>query len=73
MHYYDLKLHMVGQRREGAIPFPEIVVLSAAAENDLTVFLLHIRRLRERRKSSDKGKKLPETCSYKQYQKSDNL
>ncbi|MFR3331768.1 MAG: transposase [Odoribacter splanchnicus] len=38
MYYYGLKLHMVGQRREGAIPFPEIVVLSSAAENDLTVF-----------------------------------
>lgn len=106
MYYYGLKLHMVGQRREGAIPFPEIVVLSSAAENDLTVsktnvchilperpflqtrftatslslviairlkYLLHIRRLRESRKSSDKGKRLPETCSQKQYQKSDNL
>lgn len=38
MYYYGLKLHLVGQRREGAIPFPEIVVLSSAAENDLTVF-----------------------------------
>lgn len=103
MYYYGLKLHMVGHHREGAIPFPEIVVLSAAAENDLTVFknecvpylagktiladkiycdfsffgdsnpVKVLRRLRERRKSSDKGTKLPETCSHKQYQESDNL
>ena len=104
MYYYGMKLHLVGQRREGTIPFPEIVVLSPAAENDLTVFknecvpylaaktiladkiysdfsffnesnpglryLLHIRRLRESRKSSDKGKKLPEICSHRLYPKS---
>ena len=38
MYYYGMKLHMVGQRREGTIPFPEMIALTPAAENDLTVF-----------------------------------
>lgn len=38
MYYYGMKLHMVGQRREGTIPFPEMIALTPASENDLTVF-----------------------------------
>lgn len=38
MYYYGMKLHMVRQRREGTIPFPEMTVLTPALENDLTVF-----------------------------------
>lgn len=38
MYYYGMKLHMVGQQREGTIPFPEMIVLTPASENDLTVF-----------------------------------
>lgn len=38
MYYYGMKLHMVGLRRNGTIPFPEMIALSSAAENDLTVF-----------------------------------
>lgn len=38
MYYYGMELHMVGQRREGTIPFPEMTVLTPALENDLTVF-----------------------------------
>ena len=38
MYYYGLKLHMVGQRREGTIPFPEMMAITSASENDLTVF-----------------------------------
>ncbi|MDY4043015.1 MAG: hypothetical protein SOY65_04305 [Marinifilaceae bacterium] len=33
-----MKLHMVGQRRKGRIPSPEMIVLTSASENDLTVF-----------------------------------
>lgn len=33
-----MKLYMVGQRRKGTIPFPEMMVITTAAENDLTVF-----------------------------------
>lgn len=33
-----MKLHMVGQQRKGKMPFPEIIVLTSASENDLTVF-----------------------------------
>jgi len=29
---------MVGQRREGTMPFPEMVAITPASENDLTVF-----------------------------------
>lgn len=38
MYYHGMKLHMVGQRREGTIPFPEMMVITPASENDLTVF-----------------------------------
>ena len=38
MYYYGLKLHMVGQRRKGRIPFPEKIALTSASDNDLTVF-----------------------------------
>lgn len=38
MYYYGMKLHMVGQRRERTIPFPEVIALTPASENDLTVF-----------------------------------
>lgn len=33
-----MKLHMVGQRREGTLPFPEMITLTPASDNDLTVF-----------------------------------
>ncbi len=38
MYYYDMKLHMVGKRREETIPFPEMMAIMSASENDLTVF-----------------------------------
>ena len=38
MFYYGLKLHLLGYRRKGTIPFPEILSFSAASENDLKVF-----------------------------------
>lgn len=38
MSYYGMKLHMVGQRREGRITFPEMMALTLASDNDLTVF-----------------------------------
>ena len=39
MYYYGLNRHIVDKRREGTILFfPEIVTLSSAAENNLTVF-----------------------------------
>ena len=38
MYYYGMKLHMVGQRREGTFPFPEMITLTPASDNDLTVF-----------------------------------
>lgn len=38
MYYYGLKLHLLGFQRSGTIPFPEFIAISAASENDLTVF-----------------------------------
>lgn len=38
MYYHGLKLHYVGYRRKGHLPFPCQLVLSPASENDLAVF-----------------------------------
>ena len=38
MYYFGLKLHAVAFRRKGTIPFSEMLILSAADENDSTVF-----------------------------------
>ncbi|WP_204336842.1 transposase [Cryomorpha ignava] len=38
MWYHGLKLHALGFRREGKMPFPEQVLLTPASENDLNVF-----------------------------------
>jgi len=38
MYYYGLKLHLLGFRRPGRIPFPEFIGITAASENDLTAF-----------------------------------
>jgi len=38
MYYYGLKLHLLGFRRLGTIPFPELIGITAASENDLTAF-----------------------------------
>lgn len=37
MYYFGLKLHTLALRRVGTIPFPEMIILSSADENDLTV------------------------------------
>ena len=37
MYYFGLKLHALAFRRQGTLPFPEMLILSSAAENDLTV------------------------------------
>jgi len=38
MFYYGLKLHLLGFRRPGTIPFPELIGITAVSENDLTAF-----------------------------------
>jgi hypothetical protein len=38
MYYYGLKLNLLGFRRKGTIPFPEMFSLSAASQNDLNAF-----------------------------------
>lgn len=37
MYYFGLKFHTLAFRRKGTIPFPEMIILSSAGENDLTV------------------------------------
>lgn len=37
IYYFGLKIHTLAFRREGTIPFPEMIILSSAEENDLTV------------------------------------
>lgn len=38
MYYYGMKLHVVGHRRNKTLPFPEIIALTYASENDLSIF-----------------------------------
>jgi hypothetical protein len=38
IYYYGLKLHALGWWQNGKLPWPESIVLTSAAENDLTVF-----------------------------------
>ncbi len=38
MYYYGLKLHMLGFRREGALPYPEQVIYTPASVNDINVY-----------------------------------
>jgi hypothetical protein len=38
IYYYGLKLHALGFKREGQLPFPEQFQLTPASENDLTLF-----------------------------------
>lgn len=34
LHYYGVKLHILGQRQEGSIPFPDYIGITPASEND---------------------------------------
>ena len=38
LYYYGLKLHILGWKREGTLPWPESIVVTSAADNDLSVF-----------------------------------
>lgn len=38
MYYYGAKLHTLGFRRVGKLPYPEQIVISKASENDLTIY-----------------------------------
>lgn len=38
MYYHGLKLHALGFRRDGKLPFPEQLLITPASVNDLTVF-----------------------------------
>jgi len=37
-YYYGMKLHVLASKRKSTIPFPESLVLTTAAENDLNAF-----------------------------------
>ena len=34
LHYYGVKLHILGQRQEGCLPFPDYIGITPASEND---------------------------------------
>ena len=38
MYYYGMKLHMLGFRREGKLPYPEEILFTPASVNDITVY-----------------------------------
>ncbi|WP_430933115.1 transposase [Saccharicrinis sp. 156] len=38
MYYYGMKLHMLGFRREGTLPFPEQILYTPASVNDISVY-----------------------------------
>ena len=38
LYYYGVKLHVLGWKCEGGLPWPESIIVTNAAENDLTVF-----------------------------------
>ncbi len=38
MYYYGVKLHALGFRRDGKLPYPEQIIISKASENDLTIY-----------------------------------
>ena len=38
MYYYGLKLHALGFRRDGKLPYPEQILLTEASESDINVY-----------------------------------
>lgn len=38
LYYYGVKIHLLAHRVKGSIPYPEMISISAASENDSTVF-----------------------------------
>ena len=38
LYYYGVKLHLLGERRAGALPIPRSVVITPASESDLNAF-----------------------------------
>lgn len=54
LYYYGVKLHLLGMRREGTLPWPKAIVLSSAAENDLRVMKENISSMCTERMYGDK-------------------
>jgi len=54
MYYYGVKLHALGFRRVGKLPYPEQIVISKASENDLTIYKDHWSELENRILFGDK-------------------
>lgn len=78
--YFGLKLHAVAFRRKGTIPFPEMLILSSADENDSTVFKrqcvgnlnnreIYADKIHSFYKKTQECKKTQAIYSYKSYQK----
>jgi hypothetical protein len=55
LHYYGVKLHSVGFQRPGTIPFPEILKITPASENDLTALRDFLENVENRSAFGDKA------------------
>lgn len=55
LHYYGAKLHGIGFRRPGRLPFPEYLSLSLASQHDLTALRPILPRLANRKLYGDKA------------------
>ena len=54
MYYYGAKLHLMGFRRPGSIPYPEYIGLTPASDNDLTAFRTIAPLMKDRKIFADK-------------------
>jgi len=54
MYYYGVKLHALGLRRFGKLPYPEQIIISKASENDLTIYKQNWSELENRTFFGDK-------------------
>lgn len=54
-YYYGLKLHALGFRREGKLPFPEQILLTEASQSDINVYKQAWSEISHRVMFGDKG------------------
>lgn len=48
MYYYGVKLHLLGIRRKGSLPFPEQIMITPASINDITILKTYWAGLKNR-------------------------
>lgn len=55
LYYYGVKLHAVGFHRKGTLPFPEVLQITAASENDLNALREVLKNIPNRQIFADKA------------------